>query len=244
MIFKRYEKKYLLTKEQYINLLELIGPHLRPDEYGHSTICNIYYDTGDYELIRHSIERPIYKEKLRLRSYGVPNEDSDVFLEIKKKYNGIVYKRRISIPLCDAVEGIEQGYIEPVSGQEQITAEINYFLRLYNVSPAVFLAYDRDALYDIEDSEFRMTFDTNLRCRQDKMHLSEGDDGVLMFENGEVLLEVKSAGAYPFWLIHAMEKCGIFPASFSKYGSIYKSRLLPEMLEEHFTDTEEVCINA
>ena len=109
MIFRRNEQKYLLTEEQYHNLWELISPYLEEDEYGQSTICNLYYDTVDYELIRTSMEKPVYKEKLRLRSYGVPTEETTVFIEIKKKYDGIVYKRRIGLPLMDAMQGLEQG---------------------------------------------------------------------------------------------------------------------------------------
>lgn len=234
MIFRRNEKKYLLTEQQYQELRELVSPYLEEDEYGHSTICTIYYDTADYELIRASIEKPIYKEKLRLRSYGVPTEDTIVFIEIKKKYNGIVYKRRIGLPFVEAVQSLEQGYIEPVPGQEQISSEINYFFQRYSnlLKPAVFLAYDRDAFRGIDDKDLRMTFDFDIRSRQDRLSLAAGDDGSNFFQNGEVMLEIKTIGAYPFWLIHALEQCGIYPASFSKYGNIYQRYILPDFLRE------------
>lgn len=234
MIFKRSERKYLLTEEQYHGLWELVSDYLEEDEYGHSTICNIYYDTADYELIRASIEKPVYKEKLRMRSYGIPTEDSTVFIEIKKKYKGIVYKRRIGLPLSEAVHSLEQRAITPRPGQEQISSEINYFLRQYHspLLPAVFLAYDRDAYRGVDDAELRLTFDSNIRSRQHHLSLTEGAEGDPFFENGEVLLEIKTIGAYPLWLVHAMEELQIYPASFSKYGNIYKRTILPGFLEK------------
>lgn len=234
MIFKRNEQKYLLTEEQYHALWELISPYLEEDEYSQSTICNLYYDTVDYELIRTSMEKPIYKEKLRLRSYGVPTEETTVFVEIKKKYDGIVYKRRIGLPLIEAMRGLEQGYIEPVPGQEQISAEINYFLQRYSnaLVPAVFLAYDRTALRGIDDGELRVTFDFNIRSRQEHLSLSDGAEGEQFFQNGEVMLEIKTIGAYPFWLVRALEECQIYPVSFSKYGNIYRSQIFPHFIKE------------
>ncbi|MDE6851699.1 MAG: polyphosphate polymerase domain-containing protein [Lachnospiraceae bacterium] len=235
MIFKRNEQKYLLTEEQYHALWELISSYLEEDEYGQSTICNLYYDTADYELIRTSMEKPIYKEKLRLRSYGVPKEDTTVFVEIKKKYDGIVYKRRIGLPLMEAMRGLEQGHIEPVPGQEQISAEINYFLQRYSSSlmPAVFLAYDRSAFRGMDDGELRVTFDFNIRSRQEHLSLSDGAEGELFFQNGEVMLEIKTIGAYPFWLVRALEACQVYPASFSKYGNIYRSHIFPNFIKDH-----------
>ncbi len=240
MVFRRNEQKYLLTEEQYHTLWELISPCLKEDEYAHSTICNLYYDTTDYELIRASIEKPVYKEKLRLRSYGVPAEDTTVFVEIKKKYDGIVYKRRVGLPLMEAMQGLEQGYIEPVPGQEQISSEINYFLQRYagSLQPTVFLAYDRDAFQGIDDEELRVTFDFNIRSRQEHLSFLDGMDGENYFQSGEVMLEIKTIGAYPFWLIHALEECQIYPISFSKYGNIYRRFLLPGFLENQGISVE------
>lgn len=232
MIFRRSERKYLLTEEQYHRLWELVSPYMEEDEYGHSTICNIYYDTADYELIRSSIEKPVYKEKLRLRSYGIPANDTTVFIEIKKKCDGIVYKRRIGLPLQEAEKSLEQSFIEPVAGQEQISSEINYFLQRTALVPAVFLAYDRDAFRGVDDAELRMTFDFNIRSRQEHLSLSDGAEGNCFFQNGEVMLEIKTIGSYPLWLVHAMEECQIYPVSFSKYGNIYKHFILPDFLKE------------
>lgn len=82
--FKRTEKKYLMSASEYRSLIGRIGKYLIPDEYGKSTICSAYLDTPDYRIVRSSIEAGNYKEKLRLRSYSVPNSESRVFLEIKK----------------------------------------------------------------------------------------------------------------------------------------------------------------
>jgi hypothetical protein len=222
-VFKRYEKKYLLSEEQYAAFLEIAERYMQVDEYGESTICNIYFDTDNYELVRNSIEKPVYKEKLRMRSYVIPKKDDTVFLEIKKKYQGIVYKRRIALPLEEAYAGLEKGEIAPEKGQ--IAREINYFLQKYRPSPRVYLAYDRIAMYGKEDAELRMTFDFRIRSRMDELDLMSGDSGELLLPDGQVVLEVKVADAYPMWLIQALEELSVYPCSFSKYGNVYKNEL-------------------
>ena len=101
-IFQRTEKKYVLRQEQFCNLQIGINKRMKQDEYGHHTICNIYFDTDCFDLIRTSLEKPLYKEKLRIRSYGIPTENGKVFLELKKKYDGVVYKRRQECSWKDA----------------------------------------------------------------------------------------------------------------------------------------------
>ena len=161
-VFKRYEKKYLLKGDEYQKVREYLKDRMKVDEYGLSTICNIYYDTPNYDLITRSIEKPIYKEKLRLRSYGIPKEDDTVFLEVKKKYDGIVYKRRIPMKLKDAKESFKQRKIVGADGQ--IARELDYFLEHYDLKEGTYLAYDRIAMYGIEDPDFRITFDFNDQC--------------------------------------------------------------------------------
>lgn len=229
-IFKRYEKKYLLNQEQYKRFREIADSYMQVDQYGKSTICNLYYDTQQYDLIRASIEKPVYKEKLRLRSYGIPTSTDMVFLEIKKKYRGIVYKRRIALPLFEAYESLERGYVSEEHGQ--IGREINYFLERYEPIARLYLAYDRIAMYGIEDQELRMTFDFAVRSRQEVLDLSMGDAGKLYFQEDEVILEIKVSDTYPFWLVQALEKLGIYPGSFSKYGNIYKKTILPELINK------------
>ncbi|HBI60697.1 MAG TPA: molecular chaperone [Lachnospiraceae bacterium] len=231
-VFQRYEKKYLLDMEQYEGFRKAIDGYMQVDEYGKSTICNIYYDTEHYDLIRASIEKPPYKEKLRLRSYGVPELSDMVFLEVKKKCQGIVYKRRIALPLYEAYESLERGFLAGDKGQ--IGRELNYFIKRYHPVPKLFLAYDRIAMFGTEDDELRMTFDFSVRSREEDLDLAKGDSGELLLEEEKVILEVKVRDAYPFWLIQALEQFAVYPGSFSKYGNVYKKILLPEFLTETF----------
>lgn len=222
-VFQRIEKKYLLDSVQYEKLLKAIEPYMAVDEYGLSAICNIYFDTENDELIRTSIEKPPYKEKLRLRSYGVPGPEDKVYLEIKKKYDAIVYKRRISLTLKEAEDYLLRG-IRP-SKDSQILREIDYFIRFYQPLPRLYLAYDRTAYFGLEDKDFRMTFDSNIRSRRDDLFLEHGDYGAPLYEKEYYLLEIKAAGAYPLWLAGALSELEIFPVSFSKYGTIYKKEV-------------------
>lgn len=229
-VFERIEKKYMLTRETYNLFLEAIEPHMCADSYGKHTICNIYYDTDTYELIRHSIEKPRYKEKLRLRSYGIPNEDSKVYLEIKKKYAGVVYKRRIGMTLAEAKAYLEQG-IKPEK-DSQILREIEYFISYYKPTAKLYLAYDRVAYFGREDSSVRMTIDQNIRSRQYDIGLENGDYGELLLDECQYLLEIKVAGAMPLWLSKILTELEIYPTSFSKYGNIYKTSILPNRRNE------------
>lgn len=222
-VFSRVEKKYLLTEEDYQNLRMLLSEHMNVDQYGRHTICNIYYDTPDSLLIRRSIEKPVYKEKLRLRSYGVPEPDSTVFLEIKKKHRKVVNKRRIALTLNEAYDYLEKG-IRPQK-ECQILREIDFFIQRYDLKKALFLAYDRVALYGKEDSEFRVTFDTNIRSRAAMMNLENGDYGNLLMPAGFYLMETKVMGSTPLWFTHILSQLKIYPANFSKYGNVYKKSM-------------------
>lgn len=229
-VFERVEKKYMLTREKYNLLLEAIEPYMCADSYGKHTIGNIYYDTDTYELIRHSIEKPKYKEKLRLRSYGIPMEDSKVYLEIKKKYDGIVYKRRISLTLAEAEAYLNEG-MRPEK-DSQILREIDYFVSFYKPKPKLYLAYDRIAYFGKEDKEVRITFDHNIRSREDALSLGAGDQGIPLLEDDKYLMEIKVPGAMPIWLAEILSKLEIYPSSFSKYGNIYKTSILPNRRRE------------
>lgn len=222
--FQRIEKKYKLTRGQYEEFVERISPHMQMDKYGLHTICNIYYDTQTDELVRRSIEKPKYKEKLRLRSYGVPTDDSTVFLEIKKKFKGIVFKRRVSMKHSEAVSYTQDGF-KP-SFENQILEEIDYFINLYRPVPKLFLGYDRTAWFGKEDSQIRMTFDSNIRSRSYDLDLTMGDHGELLNDDDSVILEIKVPMAYPMWLTRILSEMEIYPVSFSKYGNVYKENLL------------------
>lgn len=230
--FKRYEKKYLLNRKQYESLLQGLQPYMQLDQYGLHTICNIYYDTDQFDLIRTSIEKPPYKEKLRLRSYGVPAEGGKVFLEIKKKWKGVVYKRRIAMTLEEAENYLEKGKALP--GDGQIEREIDYFVQFYNPKPKMYIAYDREAYFGKEDNALRITFDRNIRSREEDLQLELGDAGKLLLDREYRLMEIKVSGAFPMWLAHILSELEIYPTSFSKYGNIYKqnvNRLMQEFLE-------------
>lgn len=169
-IFKRHELKYLVSAEQREFIESEFARYMIPDEHGESTICNIYYDTPDFRLIRRSLEKPVYKEKLRLRSYGTASKDEKVFLELKKKYKGIVYKRRISLNCDEAQEILENG--ERFPENSQIAKEINYFLDFYgDIFPAVYLCYDRTAYFGADDPDLRITFDRNISWRTEDINL-------------------------------------------------------------------------
>lgn len=229
-VFERIEKKYMLTRDKYNLLLEALEPYMSADSYGQHTIGNIYYDTDTYELIRQSIEKPKYKEKLRLRSYGVPQEDSTVFLEIKKKYNGVVYKRRISLTLAEAEAYLNKG-IRP-NKESQILREIDYFISYYNPKPKLYLAYDRVAYFGKENLDVRITFDHNIRSREYELSLGKGDHGTPLLEDYNYLMEIKVPGAMPVWLAQILCDLEIYPTSFSKYGNIYKQIILPNRRKE------------
>ena len=150
--FKRYEKKYLLTKSQYLAVKRGMEQYTIPDAHPRYTICNLYYDTEQYDLVRTSLEKPIYKEKLRLRSYGVPGSRSPVFVEIKKKFDDVVYKRRITMEEREAMPYLQR---KRNGDGSQIGREIDWFLKLYRPEPKVFIAYDREAYAAANGSELR-----------------------------------------------------------------------------------------
>lgn len=230
LVFQRVEKKYLLDPMQYKQLMEAIKPHMQADQYGLSTICNIYFDTEDNKLIRSSIEKPPYKEKMRLRSYGIPDAKDTVYLELKKKCNSIVYKRRIPLTLKEARDYLLAGVLPCLSSQ--ILREIDYFIHFYNPIPKLYLAYDRTAYFGKEDAEFRMTFDSGIRSRREDLFLEHGDYGIPLYKEDYSLLEIKASGAYPLWLARALSESKVFPVSFSKYGTIYQKETMEKMTEK------------
>ncbi|MHB8127954.1 MAG: VTC domain-containing protein [Mobilitalea sp.] len=219
--FKRYEVKYLLTEKKYKMLRLKLEDKLSIDNFGNTTICNIYLDTPEHLLIRNSLEKPIYKEKLRLRSYGTPVEGDTVFVEIKKKYKGIVYKRREKMELTAAERYLYD--LEPVSRPTQITKEIDWFLKSYhNPAPVMYISYNRIAMYGLEDPELRVTFDSNILWREEELWLGCGVWGNPILEEGQRIMEIKIPQTMPLWLSHILDELHIYPVSFSKYGRGYQ----------------------
>ena len=218
-IFKRIEKKYLLSEAQYEALFQRIGAHLKPDAFGRSTVMSLYLDTPDSRIIRNSIEAVDYKEKLRLRSYGTAGADSTVFLELKKKYGGVVYKRRAAMTLREAERYLRMG-IKPY--ESQIMSELDWAMRLYGrPKAAMLIACEREAWFDEAHPDLRMTFDRNIRYKENELRLDRGSAGIGLLPKDRVLLEIKTAGAMPLWLADALDAEGILPGSFSKYGEAY-----------------------
>ncbi len=224
--FRRYETKYLLTEEQAERLISMAGDFLTPDRYGDYTICNLYLDTDDFYFIQHSLDKPKYKEKLRLRSYGNASEDDSVFLEIKKKFRGVVYKRRITLPYAQAMEYLLHGTKPSAVNSavaEQIFSEIDFLMQSYRPTPKVYLAYDRLAFFSKKYPQLRVTFDNSIRSRWEDITLKHNnkveylDTGVAPYR----LMEIKSDGAIPMELATLLSQLQIYPTSFSKYGNVY-----------------------
>lgn len=228
-IFKRYEIKYMLNKAQYMKLKELLKIYTIADVHGKSTICSLYFDTPDYLLIRRSLEGPLYKEKLRLRSYGVANSESQVFIELKKKYEGVVYKRRVEMRESEASQFLLERKREKDS---QILREIDYCLDRYEeLAPACLLTYSRRAYYGKDNPDFRITFDDNILWRDYDLNLHSGIYGEAILEPDSILMEIKVSDHIPLWLVHFLSENHIYKTSFSKYGSAYKTMKAKKLTE-------------
>lgn len=219
--FQRVEQKYVLTEEEYESLFPKIKNHLKKDIYFQSTICNIYFDTDQNESIINSLEKPIFKEKVRLRSYNIPTKNDNVFLERKGKYKGVVFKRRVELTLKDMEQYLKTGKI-PKNNNPQIMKEIDYYIKLNHLKPKLFLAYDRKSYYDKNNKDFRITFDENLRSREEDLSLEVGDAGKLYSKKQFYIMELKSLDSIPLWFTKILSELKIYPKSFSKYGNIYQ----------------------
>lgn len=224
--FNRVEQKYLITKEQYQNLFNKIDEHIEKDKYYNSKICNIYFDNEQEEIINRSIEKPPFKQKIRLRSYKIPSLDDNVFLETKTKYKHIVTKRRIKVKLKDFNNYLETG---KYNEQSQIMKEIAYLFSYYNLKPFYFVAYDRKSYYCKEDKNLRITVDGNLRSRKDNLSLNKGDNGKKYFSTDTYIMEIKYLNGLPLWLVRSLSELKIYPVSFSKLGSIYMKEMEEKM---------------
>lgn len=246
-IFSRCEVKYALSTAKKDILINAISEYMHSDKYNIGgkfyTISNIYYDTDDNYLIQKSVAKPLYKEKLRLRGYGVPNPGDMVFLEIKKKFKGVVNKRRTRLELEEAKRYIETGIIpEPKPYiNMQVMKEIDYLTHIYHLKPAVYIAYDRLAFFDKKDSEFRISFDTNIRTRRYDLTLDAGDYGKRMLDEDVWLMEVKINKNLPLWFTHLLAENSIYPRSFSKYGTDY-ARMVGEGRIENFEELRSVIL--
>lgn len=222
-IFTRVEKKYVITDKQLDAITPVLLEHMKQDEYGLSTICSVYYDTPDRRIIRASINAKAYKEKLRMRCYGLPNENSRTFVELKKKYKGIVYKRRIDMPYSEAIAFLSG---ESAGPDVQIAKEIKYALGHYpGIRPAIAIFCERIALFDRADENLRLTIDRDLRYRMDDVDLMHGSYGTPLLPKDKFIMEIKTAFSMPLWLVHLLDEHNIYPGKFSKYGTAFNMEL-------------------
>lgn len=237
-IFKRSEIKYILTPQQIELLKDRINPFMSPDIYGLHTISSIYFDNAIDTVVRTSIQKPVYKEKLRLRSYGARKRADTVFLELKKKFKGTVYKRRIALTIDEAAAYLRDG--TPPKDNGQIFREIDYFVKLYKAYPKIMISYDRVAYIGNENPDLRLTLDYNVRARRDRLDFSEGSDGECLLDGGRAVMELKISNAMPMWLCSILSELKIYPSSFSKYGTEYTKRIsdtdVHDMLNHEFGD--------
>ena len=225
-VFKRYEQKYLVTPSQLSAVLAAVSPYMSIDGYGRSTILNIYYDTPSYLLIRRSIDHPVFKEKLRLRSYSTSS--GQAFVELKRKCDHVVYKRRLATTEREATLWLAGE--RPAPENTQISREIDYFLSIYpGLAPRLFLSYEREAYYMRDGTDLRLTVDYNVTAREYDLTFSAGIHGTPLLPEGVTLMEIKASGGIPLWLAHALSRAGIYKTTFSKYGTAYKTIIYPRI---------------
>lgn len=243
-VFNRYESKYLLTDEQYAYFYNDLLKYMELDAYNQKheyySISNLYFDTPHDSLIRASLSKPKYREKLRLRSYGIPEEKAKVYLEIKKKVFGLVNKRRTALKLEEAYEFVSSGQAPKLADymNKQVLEEIKYFLRIYDLEPKVYLAYERKALFDKDNRDLRITFDTNIRSRRYDLKLEQGDYGEPLVKDGRWLMEVKAEKTVPIWLSQLLSKHGLYRTGFSKYGNEFRYMVKRNNLNYQTTGTQ------
>ena len=223
--FRRVEKKYVINKNQYEALQKAMQDKMVEDEHGKSTIYNVYYDTEQYDLIKHSISKPIFKDKVRIRSYNAPTQNSKVYLEIKRKYDGIVSKRRIETSLEKFYENFKN---KKETADGQVEKELEYYFKHYKLIPTMFLSYERNAYYEKGNSDFRITFDTNIIARDYDLQMEKGNYGTVILGKDNYVMEIKTLGAMPIWFVHLLDELNIYPAGFSKYGEAYQELILKE----------------
>ena len=230
-IFNRFENKYMLDTGTFEKLEKSLWEYMCLDSYNkdHETyrITNLYYDTPDSHLIRTSLQKPKYKEKLRLRAYGTPTIEEKVYVEIKKKVVGRVNKRRSALLLKEAYDFLHSGTLpeERPDQNQQVLHEIGYLLNTHPLKPSLYLSYDRRAFFGVRDKGLRISFDCNIRTRRHDLTLEAGDQGTPLLGNDCWLMEIKVTDSIPIWLCQLLSEHKIYPTSFSKYGAEYRKSL-------------------
>ena len=226
----RYENKYILDSSQIKAIRDVLKDHMQIDRYGLTSIATLYFDTPSFQLIRTSIDKPAFKEKIRLRSYGLVKDDEPLFLEIKRKVDGIVYKRRIMTDAKHAKEFFVNN--KDFSNNSQINRELNYFRDYYqNLQPALLIISDREAYFK-EGSDLRITIDYKPRFRSENLDLHTSMDGENLLPNDQAILEIKAQRAMPIWLSRALAGANIYKTSFSKVGAAYQIFMKQKLKKE------------
>lgn len=228
--FDRIEKKCLITKEQKEAMLTEIKRHMEKDGYYDSEVCNIYFDTDHYDLIIQSIEQPMFKEKLRARSYGGYDK---VFFEIKTKLcgkeNNVGYKRRVRVTKKDYNKMVkEHANLSDFMAQNadepndyRIAEEVDYLIKHFDLKPKILVFYRRYSWQG--EQKLRITFDENLRYRtEDVKFCKKKSDKKYFLDEKNIIMEIKAQGAWPLWLARKLSSERIFPQQFSKVGKIYQ----------------------
>ena len=228
-VMKRTEIKYVLDPAQTRYIKEAIRGHMEPDRFGLTQIASLYYDTPDRRLIAESIQKPAFKEKIRVRSYGPAAPGSPMFLELKRKCKGEVYKRRIATDIA----GIQRFFagesvLEEAPGQErkfceeQIAKELEYFRDFYgDLRPSCLIMVDRIAYYE-PGGDLRITLDFDPRYRDHDLNLTTSMEGESLLPEGWSIMEIKVQQSMPLWLVRILSEGKIYKTSFSKYGEAYK----------------------
>ena len=218
LTFKRYEYKYLVTRKQADAVTAILLEYMVPDKYGTYWVQNLYYDTENWAVICKSMDKPLYKEKLRMRCYGIPEESSNVFLELKKKYAGEVNKRRVALPISTLLQPIR----DVIEGEDsQIARELAFYMKVNPVEEKMFIAFLRTAYSGIEDDKLRVTFDKNIRYRLDKLDFYHPEEGQEVLDEEYQVMEIKTRNGIPLWLSRLLSENSIYKSSYSKYGTCF-----------------------
>ncbi len=236
--FRRREIKFLITEAQAEELLSFMANKMRPDDYGKSTVKSLYFDTETFRLIRRSLEKPIYKEKFRLRSYGDFSDTTKVFAEIKKKYKSVVYKRRIVLNRAETLDFMKNG---PSKGKSPTEKEIEFFFKRYdNLRPTMLISCEREAYFAKDNDGLRITFDRNILYRDYDLSLALERHGTPILKEGQVLMEIKAEGALPLWVCKMLSDRKMYKTSFSKYGHAYIDILAKQKTAERSADGRNI----
>lgn len=233
-VFNRYELKYIVNKALYKELLQALQGHVFMDKHGdqdgYYMVMNLYYDTADHLFFNETVNRQQFRQKLRLRGYNHINRDSNVFLEIKKKYRGVVYKRRTLLKLPEAYAFLadtlsKKDYSLYDASNTQILGEVDFLKQFYQLEPKVIVSYDRQAFQGIHEEDLRVTFDRNLLKRETDLRIESRSDGELFMDPSLYVLEVKVNDRIPLWLSHILNDFQCWRQGYSKYTSSYNSDL-------------------